>query len=325
MSSTSPGSLLEVDLQPGRPPILWASATGDAPSWTVEHRDALRVAVTEHGSVLVRGLGVRHKAEVGGVFHRLADRLMIEREAFASRQTYADGVYSSEKWPAQLSMCMHHELSYLLQPPSLMMFACLSAPTTGGATALADSTTLLDVLPTDLVERFERTGWLLTRNYNDEIGASIAESFGTADNAAVERYCRTNAIEFDWQPDGGLRTTQRRRAVVRHPVTGQRCWFNQVAYFNEWSLATDLREYLIDVHGTHGLPFNTQFGNGDPIGADVVQLLNDMYEANTEREPWQAGDLLLVDNIRTAHCREPFTGPRDVVVAMGDPVRLTNI
>ena len=324
MSSRSPVCLPDVDLQPGRPPILRASTTGDAPSWVAQHREALRAAVTEHGSVLVRGLGLRHPAEIGGVFHRLANRLMTEREAFASRQTYWDGVYSSMKWPAFLPMCMHHELSYLLQPPSLMMFACLRAPTTGGATAVADSTTLLDALPTDLVERFERTGWLLTRCYNDEIGASIAEAFGTADVADVERYCRTNAIEFDWQPDGGLRTTQRRRAVVRHPITGRRCWFNQVAYFNEWSLELEVREYLIDVHGADGLPFNTQFGNGDPIAADVVRLLNDAYEANTEREPWQAGDLLLVDNIRTAHCRETFTGPRDVVVAIGDPVRLTN-
>ena len=64
-----------------------------------------------------------------------------------------------------------------------------------------------------------------------------------------------------------------------------------------------------------GCPF-TRFGNGDPIDEDVVQLLNDAYEANTVREPWQAGDLLVVDNVRTAHSREPFTGPRDVVVGM---------
>jgi len=308
----------------GKLPVLRIDGIRDAQRWVAENRDALRTTVTEEGFVMVRGLGLRDAAEAGAVFRLATAGLMIEREAFASRQTYSDGVYSSVKWPAHLPMCMHHELSYLLQPPSLMMFACLSAPTTGGATAVADSTTLLDVLPTDLVERFERTGWLLTRNYNDEIGASIAEAFSVADRADVERYCRTAAIEFDWQPDGGLRATQRRRAVVRHPVTGQRCWFNQVAAFNEWSLAPEVREYLIDIHGPDGLPFNTQFGNGDPIGADAVQLLTDAYEANTVREPWEAGDLLLVDNIRTAHCREPFTGPRDVVVAMGDPVRLTN-
>jgi Taurine catabolism dioxygenase TauD, TfdA family len=42
------------------------------------------------------------------------------------------------------------------------------------------------------------------------------------------------------------------------------------------------------------------------------------------REPWQAGDLLLVDNIGTAHSREPFKGPREVVVGMADPRRLTD-
>ena len=64
----------------------------------------------------------------------------------------------------------------------------------------------------------------------------------------------------------------------------------------------------MDVYGADGLPFNTRFGNGDPIGEDVVELLNEVYEANTAREPWQAGDLLLVDNIRTAHSREAYEG-----------------
>jgi hypothetical protein len=85
-----------------------------------------------------------------------------------------------------------------------------------------------------------------------------------------------------------------------------------------------VREYLVDVYGEDGLPFNTRFGNGDPIGADVVQAINGAYEANTVRERWQAGDLLLVDNVRTAHGREPYEGPRDLVVAMADAVRLAD-
>ena len=47
-----------------------------------------------------------------------------------------------------------------------------------------------------------------------------------------------------------------------------------------------------------------------------------MYDANTLREPWQAGDLMLVDNIRTAHSREAFEGPREVLVGMADAVRI---
>ena len=36
------------------------------------------------------------------------------------------------------------------------------------------------------------------------------------------------------------------------------------------------------------------------------------------------GDLLLVDNIRTAHSREAFEGQREVLVGLADAVRLTD-
>src|SRR5215470_3456294 len=307
-------------LLPGGVPMLRADATGDGPSWTAAHRGSLRAVVAEHGAVLVRGLGLRDAAEVAAVSRGLATAgLMTEREAFAERQTYAEGLYSSSKWPPNQPMCMHHELSYRLEFPGLMLFACLSAPATGGVTGVADATAVLDALPGDLVERLEREGWMLVRNYNAEIGASVAGAFGTEDRGAVESYCRANAIEFEWQPDGGLRTWQRRSAVVRHPFTGRRCWFNQIAFLNEWTLDPEVREFLVDVYGEDGLPFDTRFGNGDAISADVVQSINEVYEANTAREPWQSGDLMLVDNVRCAHARERFEGPREVLVAMADP------
>ncbi|MFF3326485.1 TauD/TfdA family dioxygenase [Streptomyces sp. NPDC002889] len=321
MPYPTPASLLEVDLHPGKPPILHTGTPHDAPAWAAGHRHALRTLVTEHGALLIRGLGLRDADRAAAVLHHLAPDLTTDREAFAPRRTYTPGVYSSSQWPPNQPMCMHHELSYALQPPGLMLFACLSAPTTGGATAIADAATVLDALPTELVHRFEREGWLLTRTYNDEIGAPCAEAFGTEDRAAIEDYCRTHAIDFAWQPDNSLRTRQRRPAVTAHPVTGRRCWFNQIAFLNEWTIEPEIREYLIDVHGADALPFNTRFGGGDPIGPDIIQLLGDTYTAHTVRESWQAGDLMLVDNVRTAHSREAFQGPREVLVAMAEPLR----
>jgi alpha-ketoglutarate-dependent taurine dioxygenase len=312
-----------VELRSGKPPSLRVDTSDDASRWAAEHRDALRAAVVENGSLLVRGVRLRDVADIEAVFRRLGG-LMIEREAFTARRRYSDGLYSSSKWPPNQPMCMHHELSYALEFPSLMLFACLTAPTQGGATPVADSAAVLQSLPTELTERFERLGWLLIRNYNDEIGAKVAEAFGTDDRRAVESYCRANAIDFEWQPNDGLRTWQRRSAVVRHPRTGQRCWFNQIAFLNEWAMDPELREYLVDVYGEDGLPFNTRFGNGDPIGPDVVQLINDVYAEHTASEPWQSGDLMLVDNIRTAHARERFEGPREVLVSMADAVNLAD-
>jgi alpha-ketoglutarate-dependent taurine dioxygenase len=321
MSSPSSASVLDVNIQPGRPPMLQVEAAGDAPRWASEHREALRAAVARHGSLLVCGLELRDAAMTAAVFRQLA-ALMIEKEAYAPRRSYSPGVYSSTKWPAHQPMCMHHELSYMLEFPGLMLFACLVAPTEGGATPVADSPTVLNALPPELVKRFEQLGWLLVRNYNDDIGASVAEAFGTDDRRAVESYCRANAIRFEWQPDGTLRTWQRRSAVVRHPLTGARCWFNQIAFLNAWTMDPEVREYLMDTYGKDALPFDTRFGNGDRIGADVVESINEVYEANTARERWRAGDLMLVDNIRTAHAREPFEGPREVIVGMADAVNL---
>src|SRR5438876_7337848 len=180
MSSSSPTSTLDVDVQPGKPPMLRVAAPDDAPRWAAEHRDALRAAVVQHGSLLVRGLGLRDVAGIEAVFRQLGS-LMTEREAFAPRRRYSNGVYSASTWPPNQHMCMHHELSYAVELPSLILFACLVAPTGGGETPVADSPTVLNTLPAELVARFEGVGWLLIRNYNEDIGASIAEAFGADD------------------------------------------------------------------------------------------------------------------------------------------------
>src|SRR5262249_49028541 len=157
--SSSATQLIDVDRQPGKPPIMRVEMPTDAPAWATEHRDGLRALVAEHGAILVRGLGLRDPDEIAAVCGRLANGLMAEREALAPRQLYSDGVYSSATWPANQPMCMHHELSYALEVPSLMLFACLTPPSEGGATGVADSPTVLRALPTDLAERLERDGW----------------------------------------------------------------------------------------------------------------------------------------------------------------------
>jgi alpha-ketoglutarate-dependent taurine dioxygenase len=309
---------LKVDREAGTLVLVRAVGSPDDPgSRAAAHRHELLSLVARHGAVLVRGLELRDTGQVSDAFRALTTSLLVEREAFAPRQRLAEGVYSSVRWPAQQPMCMHHELSYVLQPPALMLFACLDAPEAGGATALADAAAVLDALPVDLVRRFEEVGWTLTRAYNDELGASLVESFGTDDRRAIERYCVANDIELDWRPDGSLHTRQRRPAVVRHRATGRRCWFNQVAFLSRWTLDPEVREYLVEEYGVDGLPFDTQYGDGAEIGADTVELINSVYDALSVREPWQQGDLMLVDNVRTAHSREAYRGSREVIVGMG--------
>ncbi|MEV6813965.1 TauD/TfdA family dioxygenase [Micromonospora sp. NPDC051296] len=305
----------------GRLPIITGEG-GEAESWVAANRDALRSAVAEQGAIMVRGLGIADIAEAAAVSKLLADRLLSEREGFAPRDRYDEGVYSSAMWPPEQPMCMHNEVSYALEVPRLLIFSCLTAPVGGGATAVSDTRAVLAALPQDLVERFARTGWLLTRSFNDLIGVPWSDAFGTADRQEAQAYADRQRIELTWGDEGSLRTRQHRHAVVRHPESGERCWFNQIAFLNEWTMEPAVREYLVAEFGADGLPFNTFFGDGEPLDETIVTAINDAYERHTVREPWQAGDLMLVDNVRMAHSREPYEGDRDVVVAMADPVRL---
>lgn len=313
---------IEMFIEAGRPPIVEASVCGSgAATWLADHRGSLRAAATDHGAVLVRGLGLRDVHEVARAARRLSRRLMVERDPFTARERYSKGVYSASTWPADQPMCMHHEMSYAHAFPGLMLFCCLTPPAHGGATALADAASVLKDLPAELIDRFDRVGWTLSRTHNDVVGVPWRQAFGETDPAAVERYCRDNDIEIRWDPDGGLRTRRRRSAILHHPRTGDRVWFNQVAFLNEWTMEPAVREYLMLEFGPDGLPFNTGFGDGEPLDKATVDLINEVYLAHTVREPWRAGDLLLVDNIRMAHSREPFEGERDVVVVLADPVR----
>ena len=63
-------------------------------------------------------------------------------------------------------------------------------------------------------------------------------------------------------------------------------------------------------------PSNTYYGDGAPIEPGVLDEIRGAYAAERVIFDWQAGDILVLDNILTAHGRLPFKGRREVVVAM---------
>ncbi|WP_089156220.1 TauD/TfdA family dioxygenase [Micromonospora sp. NBS 11-29] len=292
------------------------------PHWLAEHRAEIHHRLVTDGRVLIRGLDVDDRDDAAAVVRALGDEPMVEREGFAPRAEHGAGLYSSSEWPPDEPMCMHNELSYRDVVPGRLAFVCLTPPASGGVTAVADTRAVLADLPAEVRRRFERSGWRLRRTYGALVGVRWQDAFGTDDRAAVDDYCRAHGIAARWDADGTLRTEQRRPSVVRHPVTGERCWFNQIAFLSEWTMAPEVREFLIGQFGPDGLPFTTTDGDGAPLDRATVDQINDVYEKHTVREPWQRGDVLVLDNILTAHSRETYRGAREVVVGLLAPVRV---
>ncbi|MEV4638754.1 TauD/TfdA family dioxygenase [Actinoplanes sp. NPDC049548] len=314
--------MTEWESRPGRPAMAHLSRPvppGHLAGWGAEHRSWLADGLARYGAVLVRGLDLPDAAALEQVARAVAGPPMAEREGFARRHPLGGAVLSSLDWPPDQPMCMHHEMSATRCYPRLLAVACFAAPEEGGVTGVADGQAVLAALPQDLRQRFAGSGWILDRCFHRLVGLPWEQAFGTADRAETERYAEANDIELTWDGDL-LRTRQRRAAVVRHPATGAEVWFNQVAFLNEWSMDRNVREYLVMQFGPAGLPFNTRYGDGGAIGADEIDAINDTYERHTLREPWRKGDLMLIDNIRMAHSREPYRGRREIGLVFGDPV-----
>jgi hypothetical protein len=149
--------------------------------------------------------------------------------------------------------------------------------------------------------------------------------FETNDKATVERYCEDGKIEYEWTKRGGLRTSQIRPAAIKHPVTGTPVWFNQVDQWHPTNLEDAVRTAMLALMSEKDLPINAYYGDGSPLEPAVLDEIRWVFERASIKLPWQEGDVLLVDNTMVAHGRSPFTGPREVVLAMGGLVHLSDV
>ncbi|MGW6202609.1 TauD/TfdA family dioxygenase [Streptomyces sp. NPDC055089] len=302
-------------------PVILEGDGAPLAEWWARHGTSARGLLAEYGALLLRGFRADSLRRFEQARALLIDRPGDYVEGATPRRLLADSVYTSTDFPASESIALHNENSYAMSWPGLLLFGCMDEPDSGGATPVADVRKVLRRLPGPLVGEFERRGgWQLCRAYSDWFGLGWQRAFGTTDRADVDAYCRTASVDTDWQPDGTVRTRQVRPVTARHPGTGQRGWFNHVHFWHASALAAETRALLEEEYGPRGLPYATHYGDGTPVPDEIVAEIVAAFDAETRAVPWRRGDLLLVDNMLAAHGRQPFTGTRQVVVAMGDPV-----
>ncbi|MGV9306229.1 TauD/TfdA family dioxygenase [Nonomuraea sp. NPDC004354] len=277
----------------------------------VGHPDVL---LADTGALLIRGAGITDAAALVDLAARIGLTAVAQVEPFAARRDLGSGVWSQPAWPRTSPMCMHHELGWMLRPPPYLLIACRRPPASGGCTGVADGRLVLSELPERLVDRVRRHGWTLIRRYAEgPLGMSWQQAFGGLDVAGIEAYAAAEEIDLDWASDTLI--TRRSRPALR--LTGRdrvAAWSNLLAFCSEWTLDSALREYLVSSMGQLGLPFQTTLGDGSPFTAADVETVDSAYDRVTAYVSWHAGDVLLLDNIRTAHSMTPFTGDREMLV-----------
>ncbi|SMF41815.1 Taurine dioxygenase, alpha-ketoglutarate-dependent [Tistlia consotensis] len=298
-----------------------------AAAWAADHAAELEALADRAGVLLIRGFRIDGPAAFRAVCAAIRPDLRTYAGGDSPRSGVADRVYTSTEYPQELEVLLHNELSYAGWSPDRLFFGCLLPAATGGETQIADGRAVYRALPAGLRERFETRGIAYLQHLWDAegppgIGKSWQETFETGERAEAERYLAGAGMDWDWT-DFGLRTRARRPAVRRHAVAGESCWHNQA---DQWHRALASVKVSIGARedprfdpataGEASLGNHVTYGDGGEIDPADLETVRAVSRACEVTFPWQAGDVMLLDNVLAMHGRKPFTGPRRVLVAM---------
>lgn len=284
--------------------------------------DFFREKLLTHGALLFRGYQARSVSDLERFVREFSggEELFSYAGGVSPRNPLGGGgaVYTSTEYPAQYALSLHNELSYADLYPRHLYFCCLTPAETGGETTLGDSRRILQNIDAEIVELFKNKKICYVRNLQSGPGDGYSwqEAFETVDKETVEDCCRKIGAEFQWQAGDGLRLRQIRPAIINHPVTGEEVWFNQADGFHPSNLDAETYQMLIAAMSEDEFRLNVFFGDGSPIDSETLAHVRAVLQSETIPHRWQAGDLLILDNILAAHGRLPFTGARKIALAM---------
>ncbi|MEO8429885.1 MAG: amino acid adenylation domain-containing protein [Acidobacteriota bacterium] len=312
----------------GRFPLVLRPEAGaelDLAEWAAAGKERLEAKLLEHGSLLFRGFGTRDAAEFERVAGALCRGELFGEYGDLPREAVGGRVYGSTPYPPDQPILFHNESSHMHRWPMKIWFFCVTPSARGGETPIVDCRRVYERLDPALQRRFTEKGLVYVRNYTEGLDVSWESFYGTSDRARVEEICRAAGTEFDWRPDNGLRTRQRCPAVVRHPVTGELAFFNQLQLHHVSCLEPAVRESLSSLMKEEDLPRNVYYGDGSPIEDSVMEEVGRIYRESAVAFPWQSGDVLMLNNMLVAHSRNPYEGERKIVVAMAEMVQRSEV
>lgn len=318
-------------------PIVWECVNGTMKKeefWNLikVESDQIQKDLISYGGILFRGFPMENVDDFSLAIKSLGLGESVDYIGGDSpRIKIKEGIYTSTEAPPSFKIPLHNELSFVKNYPSHIYFFCETPSSIGGATILGDARKIYKSVDAKIRDKFTQAGLKYVSRYYHrskliESIKSLQKShkkwidvFETGEKAEVETKCHANEFSYCWHKNDWLEISQTRPAVIDHPITKDKIWFNQAQLYDFNPRFLGWGKYIgtkIVYCRSYTKLHDIFFSDGTKIPREELYHIHDILDQNTVSFPWKKGDMLVLDNILAMHGRAPFEGKRRVLAAM---------
>jgi alpha-ketoglutarate-dependent taurine dioxygenase len=278
--------------EPGRPQVL-IEAT-EEPGLLHVDPEQIVALYKAHGALLLRGFGC-DLPQLNSFARQFCATSVVNESPGRRPLDAMNNIQSAD--PGTKPFSLHPELSREPWKPDVAFFACLSAPSHGGATTICDGVELVRAMPDAVRQRLQGRRLLYIKKTWPEL---LEYWLGMADPGAD--------LLADPPPDCPYRFRRVDGEIVRtftRPALHRPMFANAPAFGN-FLLFSRFSKKMI------GYP---RLDDGQPVPEAWLWAIKSTADRLSAAVAWQAGDVLMLDNTRFMHGRTAILDASERLIA----------
>ena len=312
------------------------------------HKKLVRDRLESEGALLFRGFQVTNASDFESVAVSLEPgQLATTYEGTSPRTSLSPHVKTAADLPPTSVVPAHAEMSFAPRPPArLYFYSHVSNTGVGGETPVSDLRAVAQALTPAARRRlsrplrFERvyydaTSWF--GSWDPTKTKSWQGMFPGLSRKEAEVAAREKGYEPSWLRDGSLRLSHVVGSPFRsHPSDGAEAWHSHLTNLHvttAWAaeLGKAARHLRAPSYVLRSLVFSALYGSGlaekllhvmgSEVGAKVVEAetgaavvdveyVRALMDKFTSTHQHEDGDVIVLDNFRVGHARNPWDGSR---------------
>ncbi len=305
--------------------------------WSQENHEKVISAIKHYGAVVFSGFDLKQK-DFREVFTAITGSSPKAYKGDTPRDVVEGEIYKSTAVSDGEMIPLHQEVSCgdRKDMPAHIAFFCVTPSDKGtGQTLVGKASLVTEAIKKTRPELWQkmcdntltytarylpssgmRTQWIQALNPSH---ATIEKRFGTSDPQLIEAQCQKDGLTCKWNDDWV--TVSRSGVPATIQIEGITLFCNQIhldilspKLCGSWLLYGAAKTLLYPTN--ESTQFDVSFDDGTEITTDDASFLLTTLEQYQTGRDWEAGDLMIIDNLTTLHGKTPHSGPREIIVAM---------